>query len=278
MDKDPGGVCTYAMLVTNFSGIMAIPTDPPYCLVYPTIYSNDVDIKNQNHFNTVASPPGLYTCSCICCTLLQHADLMEAHKWKYNGSCLIVPWGTPYKTLFPKITMLHNHWGLPINHSNEKPNPMVPIGDFSLVDKIFPGSPTDSLLFNGKELARLKRKGYQISTFQGEKPHPSSPKREEQLSSGDTLGSSSKEGEPLKTSGKSPGTSSPWTPPNSTSSKKSSSSHSKSSPRVKEWCNKESNNRSSKHNDKSCWDKSSRYTYDKEATKSPCKHCMSPLS
>ena len=35
--KVPGGVHSYAMLVTNFGGIMAIPTDPPYCLVYPVI-------------------------------------------------------------------------------------------------------------------------------------------------------------------------------------------------------------------------------------------------
>ena len=50
-------VHSYAMLVTNFGGIMAIPTDPSYCLVYPTIYSNDVAHKNQNHFNTTAAPP-----------------------------------------------------------------------------------------------------------------------------------------------------------------------------------------------------------------------------
>ena len=102
--KDPGGVHSYAMLVANFSGTMAIPTDPPYCLVYPTIYSDDVDIKDQNHFNTAASPPGLDTHGCICCTLLQHADLMEAHKQKYDGSHLIVPRGAQYKTLLPEIT------------------------------------------------------------------------------------------------------------------------------------------------------------------------------
>ena len=133
MGKDPGGVCSYVILVTNFGSIMAIPTDPPYCLVYPAIYSDDVDIKNQNHFNTVASPPGLCTQGCICHTLLQHADLMEAHKWKYNGSCLIVPCDAQYKTLFPEITMPHNHRGLLINHSSGKPYPMVPVGDFSLV-------------------------------------------------------------------------------------------------------------------------------------------------
>ena len=93
----------------------------------------------------------------------------EDLKYKSNGSHLIVPHGAQYKTLFPENTMLCNHWGLLINHSSGKPYPMVPVGYFSLVDKIFPGSPMDSLLFNGEELTRLKRKGYQISTFQREK-------------------------------------------------------------------------------------------------------------
>ena len=228
--KDPGGVCSYARLVTNFGSIMTIPADPPYCLVYPMIYSDDVATKNQNHFNTAASPPGLHTHSCICCTLLQHADLTEAHKQKYNGSHLIVPCSIQYKTLFPEITMPRNHWGPLISHSSRKPYPMLPVGDFSLVDKIFPGSPVNSLLFNGEELVRFKRKGFQVSTFQEEELYPSSPKREKQLSShslGDVLGSSSREGQPPKASSKSLGASSPQAPPNSTSSKKSSSYHSK---------------------------------------------------
>ena len=45
---------------------------------------------------------------------------------------------------------------------------MVPVGDFSLVDRIFPGSPGDNPLFNGKELARLERKGYLVTTFREE--------------------------------------------------------------------------------------------------------------
>ena len=84
--KDPGRVCSYAMLVTNFGSIMAVPTDPPYCLVYPAIYSDNVATKNQNHFNTVGSPPGLHTCTCVCRALLQLADLTKAHKWKYMGA------------------------------------------------------------------------------------------------------------------------------------------------------------------------------------------------
>ena len=140
------------------------------------IYSDNISIKNQNHFNTVASPPGLHTHSCICCTLLQHADLTEAHKQKYNGSCLIVPHDAQYKTLFPEITMLCNHWGLLIDHSSRKPYLMVPVGDFGLVDKIFLGSPVDSLLFNGEELAGLKRKGTRSPPSKRKNHTPAAPR------------------------------------------------------------------------------------------------------
>ena len=170
-------VCSYSMLVAKFGGLMAMPTGPPYCLMYPNIYSNEVALQNQNHFNSTGGPPGLCTCSCICHTLLQYTDLTEAHRQKYNGSHLIVPQDTQYKTLPPKITMLHNHWRLLLDLHSGKPFPMVPMGDFSLKDKIFPGTPGNSLLFNGDELTKLWKKRYQVPTYR-EKPPASSSWKE----------------------------------------------------------------------------------------------------
>ena len=255
--------------------------DPPYCLVYPIIYNDDIATQNQNHFNTAGSPSGVPTLDLMCHALLQHADLTEAHKQKYEGSHFIVPHGTQYKTLFLEITMPHNHQGPLIDHNSLKSYPMFVVGDFSLVDKVFLGTLRDSLLFNGKDLARLKRKGYQVYTFKEEKPPCSSSKKEKQPSScalGDVLSSFSKEGEPPKTSSKSSGTSSPRAPPDSTSSKKSSSCCGKCSPRVKEQDkhDKESHSMSSKHKDKSHSDRSSKHSSNKEGNKSPCKCCMSP--
>ena len=134
---------------------MAVPTDPPSYLLYPNTYSDEVALENQNHFNTVGGPPGLHTSSCICYALLQHVDLTEAHRQKYNGSCLIVPWGTQYKTLLPKITMPCNHQEPLLDLHMGKPFPMVLVGDFRLKDKIFPGTPGDSLLFTGDKLTKL---------------------------------------------------------------------------------------------------------------------------
>ena len=56
--KNPSGVHSYAMLVTNFGSIMAVPMDPSYCLIYPIVYNDDIATQNQNHYNTAGSPQG----------------------------------------------------------------------------------------------------------------------------------------------------------------------------------------------------------------------------
>ena len=73
--KDPGEAHSFSMFIGNFSGLMVVPTDPPYCLMYPNIYSNEVPPKDKNHFNIMGGPPRLHTYTCICHALLQHADL-----------------------------------------------------------------------------------------------------------------------------------------------------------------------------------------------------------
>ena len=73
--KNPGKACSFSMFIGNFGSLMAVPTDPPYCLMYPNIYSNEVPLKEKNHFN------------------IKDADLSEAHRWKYHGSHLVIPWG-----------------------------------------------------------------------------------------------------------------------------------------------------------------------------------------
>ena len=73
--KDPGEAHSFSMFIGNFGSLMAVPTDPPYCLMYPNIYSNEVPPEDKNHFNIVGGPPRLCTHACICHALLQHADL-----------------------------------------------------------------------------------------------------------------------------------------------------------------------------------------------------------
>ena len=163
-----GGACSFSMSVAKLGSLMAVPTEPPYCLVYPTIYAASVPPKDRNHFNVQGGPPGLHTHVCICCTLLQHANLSEAHGQKYHGSHLVILWGVQYSHLLPEITMPHNHWAPLIDLHTGKPLPMVPVGDFQLVDKIFPGMPRDSLLYNSDDLTKLQRMRFQVATHRME--------------------------------------------------------------------------------------------------------------
>ena len=67
-EGNPGNMCIFCLFVSNFGGTMSIPTDLPYCLVYPTSYVRDVD---SDHFNTCNNPAGTCLHHCICCATLQ---------------------------------------------------------------------------------------------------------------------------------------------------------------------------------------------------------------
>ena len=216
-NKDPGRVHSYSLLVANYGGVMAVPTDPLYCLVYPTVYNTGVE--DQNHFNTAASPSVLHTCSCICHTLLQHADMEPVCPRTYKGSHLIIPHGAQYRTLFPEIAAPHNHRGLLIDHNTGELYPMASAGDFCLVDPIFPGSPGDSLLLKEDDLAQLKRKGFCIPIYKEEKLQPTVPKEDKHKSpctKENAPSSSHREEESHKTTGRNSEASSPWAPDSST--------------------------------------------------------------
>ena len=257
---------------------MATPTDPLYYLVYPTVYNDDTE--DQNHFNTATSPSGMCTCSCMCCALLQHADKDPVHWRTYESSCLIIPHGAQYRTLFPETITPLNHRGPLIDHNTGESYSMATMGDFCLVDPLFPGSPGDSLLFKKDDLARLKRKGFHISTCREEKPQPTVPKEDKHESpctKENVLSSSCKEEKLCKTSGRNSGAPSPQAP-DSTSSKRS-SHWGKCSPLAKEQpdsCDREDHcASSSRHKDRSHSDKISRHGSDKESSSTPHKCTLS---
>ena len=143
---------------------MAVPTDLPYCLKYPNIYSTTVPHQDRHHFNVQGGPHGLCTCAYIRHALLQHADLSEAHRWKYHRSHLVIPWGTQYSHPLPEITMPCNHQVPLVDLHMGDPLPLVPVGDFQLEDNIFPGTPGDSLLYNSEDLTKLCRLRFQVAT------------------------------------------------------------------------------------------------------------------
>ena len=125
-----GKVHSFCMFIANFGGLMAVPTDLPYCLVYPNIYFTTVPHEDRHHFNVQSGPPGLHTHACICHALLQNADLSEAHRQKYHRSHLVIPWGVQYSCLLPKITMPCNQQAPLVDLHMGEPFPLVPVGDF----------------------------------------------------------------------------------------------------------------------------------------------------
>ena len=175
--ESSGEAHSFSMFVATLGGLMAVTTEPPYCLVYPNICAASVPPKNRNHFNIQGGPPRLHTCVCICCALLQHAELSEAHRWKYHSSHMVIPQGVQYNHLLPEITMLCNHRTPLIDLHMGEPFPMVPVGHFQLVDKIFSGMPGDSLLYNSDDLAKLWRMRFKSPCIRQKNHLPLNPRR-----------------------------------------------------------------------------------------------------
>ena len=91
---DPGKRCAFCLFVNNYGGTMFVPTDLPYCLIYPMSYMKDVE---PDHFNTCNNPAGTCLHHCICHATLQHMNDDPSHCREYGRSHLILPCGAQYK-------------------------------------------------------------------------------------------------------------------------------------------------------------------------------------
>ena len=101
---------------------MSIPTDPLYCLVYPTSYVRDV---KPDHFDTHNNLAGKSLHHCMCHATLQYMNDDPKQCRKYSGSHLILPHMAQYKELlFPEILELWNHWELLTDSLTKEPFPM----------------------------------------------------------------------------------------------------------------------------------------------------------
>ena len=102
--------------------------------------------------------PQAYTwanaCAVPCFRLLTLAQ-------RESGSHLIIPRSAQFTNRFPTIVEPRNH-SSPLRNAEGVPYPMEVVGDLALEDKIFPGIPGDSLLFDGTKLARLWQKNYSL--------------------------------------------------------------------------------------------------------------------
>ena len=170
---DPSKRCTFCLFVSNFGGALAIPTDPPYCLVYPTCYVRNAD---PDHFDTHNNPAGTRLHHCVCHATLQFSNDKSKERTNYTGSHLILPHGAQYNDrLFPSILEPWNHHSPLIDSTMGEPYPMEMVGNFRATDLIFKGCYGDSLLYSNADLYRLKQWGIHLPAFQGEIPVPLAP-------------------------------------------------------------------------------------------------------
>ena len=147
---DPGRRCIFCLFVNNYEGMMSVPTDPPYCLIYPMSYMKDVE---PDHFDTCNNPARTCLHHCMCCATLQYINDDPHYHRAYSRSCLILPCGAQYKEqLFPKILKLWNHWAPLIDPATKDPFPMKLMGDFRSMDPIFKGCYGDSFLYSDVDL------------------------------------------------------------------------------------------------------------------------------
>ena len=164
---------TFCLFVSNFGGAMSIPTDPPYCLVYPTSYVRDAD---PDHFETCNNPAGTCMHHCVCRTTLQYSNDEPKEHTNYARSHLILPSGAQYNDqLFLAILEPWNYRGLLVDSAMREPYLMEMLGDFRATDPIFRGCYGDSLLYSDAGLHRLRWWGIHLPTFQGEIPVPPAP-------------------------------------------------------------------------------------------------------
>ena len=149
---------------------MSIPTDLPYCLVYPTSYVKGID---PDHFDTQNSPMGMRLHCCVCRATLHFSNEDPKQCTKYGGSHLIIPRRAQYNDcLYPSILEPQNHHGPLLDPMMGEPCPMEVVGDFKAADPIFKGSYGDYLLYSEDDLADLRWQKVYLPTFQEEIPMP----------------------------------------------------------------------------------------------------------
>ena len=170
---DLGKRHTFCLFVNNYGGVMLVPTDPPYCLVYPTSYVKDVE---PDHFDTCNNPAGTCLCCCICHATLQYMNDNPHYLRAYGGSRLILPHGVQYKERwFPKILELQNHW-VPLTDPITKESfPMELMGDFRSTDPNFKGCYGDLFLYSDVDLGQLRWQDIHLPPYRGEIPTPLAP-------------------------------------------------------------------------------------------------------
>ena len=141
--------------------MMAPPTEPPYCLMYPIRFFNDMPEDLKNQLCTDLFPLGLCCRECVCCRLIQQANLHEKWETIMGGSCFLLPRRAQYNdNLLPCLIRPWNHRSLLVDPITAQPYPMVEVGSFTMQDPLFPGTAGDSYVYWGDAQKWLEERGY----------------------------------------------------------------------------------------------------------------------
>ena len=124
---------SFCLFIEDYESMMAPPTEPPYCLVYPIHFFNDMpgDLRNQLHKDLF--PLGLCCWECVCCQLIQWANLHEKWETIMGGSRFLLPRGAQYDdNPLPQLIRPQNHRSLLMEPVMAWPYPMVEVGSFMM--------------------------------------------------------------------------------------------------------------------------------------------------
>ena len=140
--------CSFCLFVEDYKSMMALPTEPPYCLVYPIPFFNDMpaDLRNQLHMDLF--PPSLCCQECVCHWLIQRANLHEKWETIMDGSCFLLPCGAQYdENPLPQLIRPQNHRSLLMDPITAQPYPLVEVGSLTMQDSLFPSIAGDSYIY-----------------------------------------------------------------------------------------------------------------------------------
>ena len=163
--------CSFCLFIEDYESMMAPPTEPLYCLVYPIHFFKDMpeDLKNQLH--TDLFPPGLHCQECVCCQLIHQANLHKKWETIMGGSHFLLPRRAQYDdNPLPQLIRPQNHRSLLMDPVMVQPYPMVEVGSFMMQDPLIPGTTGDSYVYWGDAQKWLEERGYQVLKYTGPSP------------------------------------------------------------------------------------------------------------
>ena len=157
---------SFCLFVEDYKSMMAPPTEPPYCLVYPIRFFNDTPADLTNQLHTDLFPPGLCCWECVCHQLIQRANLHEKWETIMGGSHFLLPRGAQYdENPIPQLIRPQNHRSLLVDPLMAQPYPLVEVSSFKMQDPLFFGVAGDSYVYWGDARKWLQERGYRVLRY-----------------------------------------------------------------------------------------------------------------